>query len=277
MTAYQTPGFSLDHVNYVTSGSIVYPPGGKFGPRIQQDIQLVMLYSGSMCVSIDGNVLEAVPGQVARLLPGHREEFIFAKSEETWHRWISIHVDGVPKDILEAFAALPPVLPLTEEMNRLVDLLLSVQLTHPSDSPLVRTFGLAALLLLPSESAKLSSEKEKHPSVYKALQWIREHYAENISLPDIAANSDVSPEHLVRLFRRHVQTTPVHYLWTWRIQQAVNLLVHTGLTVTEIADRCGFKTTHHLARMMKQTTGMTASRIRETSWLGLRTPSARKR
>lgn len=252
------------------AGSVVYPPGGKFGPRIQKDIQLVMLYTGEMSVTIDGRELHVQPGHVVLLLPGHEEQFAFSKTEDTWHRWIAVHVPELEEKSREAFRRLPEYLPLTEDMNRLTDLLLRLQRDATPSDPVILQLGLAALHLYPVESQRSMDQMEKHPAIYSALSWIREHYAEEVTLKEMAAVAKVSPEHLVRLFKQYEQATPFQYLWSFRIQKAVELLTNTGLTVTEIALRCGFKTSHHFARQLKQSTGRTASEIRQLSWSGLR-------
>lgn len=261
---------SFESINAVTSGSIVYPPGGRFGPRIQQDFQLVMLYTGEMTVTIDGRVLHVQPGHTVLFKPGHEESFIFSRTEETRHRWVAVHVPDLEEGAREDLYALPEYLPLTEEMNRLTDLILNLQRQSLPTDPVLRSLALAALHLYPKESTRVLLQKEKHPAVYAALVWIHEHYDEDVTLKAIAVHAGVSAEHLVRLFKQFEQTTPIHYLWRYRIERAVELLTNTGLNVTEIAHRCGFKTSHHLARLMKQSTGRTASEIRQLSWSGLR-------
>ncbi|WP_036719478.1 helix-turn-helix domain-containing protein [Paenibacillus harenae] len=277
MTLSPAPAISLESVHSVTAGSIVYPPGGRFGPRIQQDIQLVMLYTGSMNIVINGQLLSVQPGCVVKLMPGREEAFAFAKAEDTWHRWVAVHVQGLSEELYAFLDGLPSVLPLTEEMNRLTDLILTLQHSSYSDDPIICTLGLAALQLYPTESLRLVNEREKHPSVYKAISWMQENYANDISLQELAVQAGVSSEHLVRLFRQYENDTPIHYLWSLRIKQAINLLVHTGLTITEISERCGFKTTHHFSRLIKQSTELTASQIRQQSWKGLRTSKNRIR
>ncbi|MGO4107034.1 helix-turn-helix domain-containing protein [Paenibacillus sp. YAF4_2] len=257
-------------VTSTVAGSVVYPPGGKFGPRIQPDIQLVMLYTGEMSVSIDGREIHAQPGHVVILLPGHEEQFVFSKTEDTWHRWIAVHVPEFDEEARESLRLLPECLPLTEDMNRLTDLILRLQRDTSASDPLLLQLGLAALHLYPVESKRVMQQREKHPAIYSALSWIQEHYAEDVALKDMAASANVSPEHLVRLFKQYELTTPFQYLWSYRINKAVELLNNTGLTITEIASRCGFKTSHHFARQLKEATGRTASEIRQLSWSGLR-------
>ncbi|WNR42680.1 AraC family transcriptional regulator [Paenibacillus roseipurpureus] len=257
-------------IESVTAGSIVYPPGGRFGPRIQRDIQLVMLYSGQMDVTIGDRTIHVKPGHLIMLMPGHEEYFTFSKTEDSWHRWIAVHVPGLEGEVLEQLSAMPECLPLSENMNRLLDLMLRIQQDTSSSDPLMISLGLAALQLYPTESKLTILQQEKHPAVYAAIAWITVHYAEDITLTEWAEVVGVSAEHLVRLFRQHEHTTPIQYLWHYRVKQAVGLLTNTGLSITEIAQRCGFKTSHHFARLVKKTTGHTASELRQLSWSGLR-------
>ncbi len=263
-----SPPIHYDQVQAVVAGSVVYPPGGRFGPRVQQDIQLVLLHSGSMKIQINGDVLVVQPGHVVQLMPGNEEMFAFSEDEETWHRWIAVRIEDLPEGTSSYDSKHPAVLPMSEEMNRLTDLLLSLQHRADSDDPVLRTLGLAALQLFPTESRRLA-DREKHPAVYTTISWMKEHLAEDIALSDLASIANVSSEHLVRLFRQHENHTPIQYLWKLRVRQAIELLVHTGLTVTEIAERCGYKTSHHLARQMKKETGLTATQTRQNSWKGM--------
>ncbi|WEK53994.1 MAG: AraC family transcriptional regulator [Candidatus Cohnella colombiensis] len=262
---------AFDTVVHASAGSIVYPPGGRFGPRVQQDIQLVMLYTGEIDVTIDGRFIHVSPGHLLLLKPGHEESFQFSKKEETWHRWIAVHVSCLSDETRHTLYQLPECIPLTEEINRLTDLMLIAQ-QHDAhhDDPAIRSLGLTALHLYPSESKRAHLQREKHPAIYKALSWIREHYAEDISLSDLAAYVGLSSEHLLRLFKQDVGVPPIQYLWNYRVDRSIELLTSTGLTILEIAHRCGFKTSHHFARLIKKTTGRTATEIRHLSWGGMR-------
>ncbi|GGD80232.1 helix-turn-helix domain-containing protein [Paenibacillus nasutitermitis] len=258
----------INVIKSVSAGSIVYPPRGRFGPRIQSDIQIVMLYSGEMNVNIDGRSVHAAPGQVMMLMPGHEEMFTFSRTEDSWHRWIAIHAPMLESEVLEQLSSLPICLPISEEMNRLLDLILRIQQHTQAADPLLISLGLAALQLYPTESKLEMQKQEKHPAVYAALAWIANHYMDECTLKQMASHAGVSSEHLVRLFKQHEHTTPIQYVWRYRVDKAIGLLTNTGLSVSEISQRCGFKTSHHFARLVKKTTGCTASEIREQSWGG---------
>ncbi|NIK78756.1 AraC family transcriptional regulator of arabinose operon [Paenibacillus castaneae] len=260
----------FDALQYATAGSIVYPPGGRFGPRIQQDLQLVMLYTGEMSMTIDQRQIDVLPGQLILLKPGHEETFIFSKTEQSWHRWISVHVTELTDETREALYQLPECIALTKEMNHLTDLMLDVQRHVPNDDSAMLSLGLTAIHLFPIESKRVLFQKEKHPAIYSTLMWINEHYSGEITLEMLAIQACLSPEHLLRIFKSNVQSTPIRYLWEYRVNKAIELITSTGLTISEIAHRCGFKTSHHLARLVKQHTGKTATEIRQLSWSGLR-------
>lgn len=264
MSVTQSP-FSLDLIRHAAPGTIVYPPGGRFGPRQQTDFQLVLVHTGSMKVDIDGIVHHVQPGYVELLKPGRTETFEFAKEQDTWHRWIAVHINPVPIFTTEYVERLPSSIPITEELNRLTDLMLALSGTHGFAEELMRSLGLAALLLYASDSSA-DGKEAVHPSVGLAKSIIRSRYGEELTLKQLAGLVGLSPEHLVRLFKRHERTTPIKFLWHYRVLRACEMLMHTGLTIGEIAARCGFKTTYHFARVIKQATGRTPTGIRQAHW-----------
>lgn len=258
----------LELIRGAHPGTVVYPPGGTFGPRVQPDIQFVLLHSGSMRVDVDGETLSAQPGQVAMLLPGRTETFAFAKDRPTWHRWIAIGVELLPPGAAAELEALPRVLPLTEEFNRLTDLALSLRDKGRLSGELGAALALSALRLYADAASRAPGRDDAPSPVSAAKEAVHRRYGGDLSLAELAKEASVTPEHLVRLFRKHEDTTPMQYVWNYRVLVACDLLAHTGLAIGEIALRCGFKTSYHFARVVKSRTGMTPSAIREERWRG---------
>jgi AraC-like DNA-binding protein len=249
-------------ITRASAGTIVYSPGGRFGPRLQQDLQLVLLHTGNMEVSIDGVRHAIQPGNVVLLKPGHQEYFSFAEEQETWHRWIAVHPRSLSAETVRELESLPLQLPLSGEMNHLTDLMLSLQDAETWESPLLRSLGYAALMLYISESRRRENVKRTHPAVQLAMQRIRADFARELSLQELSEAAHVTPEHLIRLFRREQGVTPIQYLWGYRVLRSEELLRSTGLSIAEVAERCGFKTSYHFARLVKRYTGKTPTDIR---------------
>lgn len=87
------------------------------------------------------------------------------------------------------------------------------------------------------------------------LQFIQEHYAEDVSVEQIAASAAISPSECLRCFHDMIGTTPNQYLRDQRTQRAAELLCGTGLQVSEIAAQCGFQDASYFARAFRQVYG----------------------
>ncbi|MFD2612333.1 helix-turn-helix domain-containing protein [Paenibacillus gansuensis] len=255
-------------VRSVWAGSIVYPPGGRYGPRVQQDIQLVLLHTGMLNIQVDGEARQVQPGTVILLKPGHHEMFYFAEEQSTWHRWISIELEPGGAEQKRLLEKLPWNVPISEELNRLTDVMLSLQGEGEPAYETLKALGISALELFAAEQQRIRAKLEAHPSVAAVKREIQNSYAESWTLRAMAEAGGVSPEHLVRLFQRYEQVTPMKFLWNYRVLKAQEMLAYTGLSISEIAERCGFQTSYHFARSVKQRTGLTPSAIRAASWEG---------
>jgi two-component system response regulator YesN len=94
------------------------------------------------------------------------------------------------------------------------------------------------------------------PPVLKAMDYIQEHYKENLCRNDAAAAARISPVHLSRLFSKYLNTTFSEYLTDLRIEKAGALLRETSLSVKEIAFAVGFKDPDYFVKVFKKTKGI---------------------
>lgn len=92
--------------------------------------------------------------------------------------------------------------------------------------------------------------------------WLRDHMAQPVSLSDAAAAVHRSPTYLAHLVKRETGKTFVELLTGRRIARARELLVHTDLSVKEIAYRCGFSDEAYFSRRFRQIEGCTPLSIR---------------
>lgn len=91
--------------------------------------------------------------------------------------------------------------------------------------------------------------------IKRMLQYIQNHYAEDVSVDQIAASASISASECLRCFHDMIGTTPNQYLRDRRAQRAAELLCGTGLSVTEIAGQCGFQDGSYFARSFRQVYG----------------------
>jgi len=95
-----------------------------------------------------------------------------------------------------------------------------------------------------------------------ASRYMREHLAERIDLSSLSGVLAVSPDHLGRVFKRHMGTTPHQFLIDLRLEAAEGLLAETDLTVTQIAWRVGFASPSHFVTTFRARTGTTPLEFR---------------
>ena len=62
-----------------------------------------------------------------------------------------------------------------------------------------------------------------------------------------------------KLFLSRYSTTPKQYILKQRLNMAQQLLLDTALSVTQIAERCGFTSVYHFCRAFKDKTGISPS------------------
>ena len=100
------------------------------------------------------------------------------------------------------------------------------------------------------------NEDTSHSRMREVAAYLCEHAAEQITLTEVAAHFAVSPSHLSRVFHQETGFGIREYLIHYRIRQACELLLNSGLTVTEIADRCGFSDSNYFGDAFKKATGL---------------------
>ncbi len=249
-------------------GDVIYPPGGVLGPRRQYSIELVMVHTGSMTIWIDGQRHYAPAGSVAILFPDHEERFAFATRTDTHHSFIHIWLPNLPDAVQQRLIALPWPLPLSVTMNDLIRSALNLRSSTLSTADLLlRNLGLQMLLRYLGEGERLlAGQAATRPAVEQARQYVQAHLNEPLALADIAQAAAVSPSHLIRLFKAELGCTPAAYLWDERVRRGIELLENTGLPVGLIAEQCGFQTSYHFSRRIRQATTLSPVEVRRRAW-----------
>lgn len=91
--------------------------------------------------------------------------------------------------------------------------------------------------------------------VRKMLSYIYEHYAETVSLEDIAGAANISRSEAGRCFNTYMGCSPVDALIQYRLQRAHRLLNETTLTLREISYDCGFNSVNYFSRQFRKRYG----------------------
>ena len=99
----------------------------------------------------------------------------------------------------------------------------------------------------------------------KTMEIIENKYMnQTLSLESIADELGLSSAYLGRVFKRYTSKTILDYIVEVRMGKARQLLLETGLSVGEIAERTGFSNSPYFFKAFKKTHGMTPAEFRKS-------------
>ncbi|MCM1124065.1 MAG: AraC family transcriptional regulator [Eubacterium sp.] len=90
-----------------------------------------------------------------------------------------------------------------------------------------------------------------------ALHHIGKHYAEDLTIGDLAVVSHMSETHFRRVFQKTMNMTPSDYLNLVRIQMACEYMRKHTDSMELVAERCGFQSVSTFNRNFKKILGIT--------------------
>jgi AraC-like DNA-binding protein len=131
--------------------------------------------------------------------------------------------------------------------------------------------GLASLLL---RYARMYEDQwDSHPAtaddyygyIYKVLRYIDAHYSGPITMADLSAVTGLSPDYMTRKFKSALHMTPSEYVRKYRIAKAMELLVTSSCSVTQIAEKTGFSDVSLFSRVFKQAVGLPPASYRKNA------------
>lgn len=239
---------SVNHLHYGAEVTV------SSGDAPLEDYLLTLPVAGSGRFRYGNDSAFATPGRGVIIGPHRDFEFAF---DESWDQVIVRLDRGRVEDVASALTGeVGPVhfdLALAEDVRTLDGLLQSAiglvgsaaaehrpQLLWQLEQVIIETL----LLAQPNNRTRPADADRPATSqrVRRAMEYMVERLAEPVSVADIAAVSGTSVRSLQAAFRSELGTTPVQWLRSQRLERAHALLVSgaPGLTVTDVAYRCGF-------------------------------------
>jgi YesN/AraC family two-component response regulator len=88
------------------------------------------------------------------------------------------------------------------------------------------------------------------------LQYIQQNYR-TVSLSSLADTFHFSEAHLSKLIQHNMNESFTEVLRQLRMNHAVELLIHTTMKISEIADAVGYVSIDHFTRTFRRTFGLT--------------------
>ncbi|OIJ22255.1 DNA-binding response regulator [Anaerobacillus alkalidiazotrophicus] len=109
--------------------------------------------------------------------------------------------------------------------------------------------------------------KAWNPNIKKLMQYIANHYAEPITLTEVAKHFHFNPSYLSNYFTTHNKESFTEYLNKIRIEEASKLLKQNTAAISEIGSMVGYSDHSYFCKVFKKTMGISPSQYRREQQL----------
>jgi AraC-like DNA-binding protein len=248
-------------------GVATYPPGATFGPRRIRDFEFVWIIEGDASYTRDDVQFDAPEGSIILCRPGGVDAFAWDTQRKTQHGFFHFDVASIPRDwpavkdwpIVAPRAAGDLLEPLFQHVLSWADRGDQAMIVQTMSLMLrIWTTGQRSSVAVPSEAPPDPVERAM-ASLYETLEADP---ASEIALDDLADAACVTPEHLCRLFKKSIGSSPMECVRLARLDRAAVLLARSNFSVGQIAEMCGFASQFHFARRFKQAFGKSPTAVR---------------
>lgn len=114
----------------------------------------------------------------------------------------------------------------------------------------------------PARAAEI--ENTYSQAIEKALAYIEEHYAEDISLKVVSGQAFLSPWYFSELFKKEVGKSLTDYILHLRIMKAKSLIANKALPLYQIASMVGINTPGYFSQIYRKATGLSPKEYRHS-------------
>jgi AraC family transcriptional regulator len=98
----------------------------------------------------------------------------------------------------------------------------------------------------------------------RVIEFMSTHFAEPLTLEQLAAEACISKYHFTRLFRSKIGQTPYRYLADLRLDAARQMLISTDLSVSQVSKACGYPAASHFSTAFAVKFGLTPTDFRSS-------------
>lgn len=137
---------------------------------------------------------------------------------------------------------------------------LNTTASHPELLRHILEHILAENFLFSSQAPKAKYSED----IGRVLRYMEEHPAENLKLSTLAEIAGLSPSGLIWKFHQQLETTPQQYFIHIRMQLAKQLLIETTLSISQIAEKCGYGDVYYFSNAFRKNTGVSPSTFRKS-------------
>ena len=246
-------------------------PLHSYGPAVRPNYLLHYILDGSGIYHVEDQDFPLHKGD-GFLIEPNKQTFYQASEEDPWtYLWIGfdgakcescLHSLGLGSDRLTFHC---------EDDGSLLKRVDSMLTYNKSDteadfmlqSLLCQFFARLAKGISWGPERHLSKRGRENLYIHQAMEYIRNNYANGITVADIAGYVALNRSYLFTLFRRVLGVSPQECLTQFRLTRAKEQLTLTDASVANIAMSCGYQDPQVFSKAFKQQFGITPVKYRK--------------
>lgn len=216
---------------------------GPFPIHIHEVVEIILVIEGNVVLHINGSEKMLLPGDCAIVFPEmtHGYEHV---SENADGLCVALSASTI-NELNNTFHTMRPENPIVHINDDDDELWYAVRklrdLSSKQEDPMILPYihVYVAALLTRMKLAQKSKNVEKGLT-YEVLQYVAQHFKDDLTLETTAHALGISNSHLSHIFSQQLHVNFRRYLNVIRIEHACLLLQDPELPISRIAEECGY-------------------------------------
>lgn len=193
---------------------------------------------------------------------------VYTSSFHEHHTFSIIFSQGSPESDGFSFSYLPIIFDeiVCKNIAKYIDLLIMEFKISGANGLKTISYVYRILEMIDSYSTTADSKNELYGNtryVNKAKKYIVENTDKKISIEDVAAAINVTPQYLCNIFKKVTGITVVTYINQLKLEKIKNLVINNGLTLRQASEIVGLCDESYTSRLIKKHYGKSISELKK--------------
>lgn len=124
-------------------------------------------------------------------------------------------------------------------------------------------FALISVICKNAKPRLYNGQSSAYERITNVASYMESHYSEHLPLELLAKQAHYSKRHFTRIFHSLYQLSPIDYINQVRLRHASVMLTQSALSISQIAEKCGFTDSSMFAKSFRNHYGQTPSSYRK--------------
>jgi len=250
----------FENYYYVTKGREKCSPEHSFGPMIRENYLLHIVIDGRGIFRNEESTFQLKKGQYFLIYPGV-QTFYEADKDDPWeYVWFGIDGNKIEKLLSTIGITINTPVGIVKDFSNVKKNILKMTAKDPFSiesriqlqGDLFNLFSNLSNYTQSMDSIEINKVSQKITYTERAIDIIKNNYNKNdFFLRDVSTELSLNQSYLTSVFKETTGKTLHQYLIDYRIQRSRHYLETTDLSITEVAEKVGYKNPLSFTRVFK--------------------------